>query len=156
MMQSEIRKTTGILPFTREQAFDLAADIERYPEFLRGWVSARIHTRESNHCCVDQVVGIGPFRLQFMSKAVLHRPEQIEVTSTQAPFRLFSLVWRITAAPLVGCRASIIANIELRSRIMRQMVNGMLPDMMDEVIAAFEARAHRVYATGSQAGNGKL
>jgi coenzyme Q-binding protein COQ10 len=154
-MNSVISKTTEVLPFTCEQVFDLAADIERYPEFLRGWVSARIHTRESNSCCVDQVVAIGPFRLQFMSRAVLQRPEQIEVTSRQAPFHLFSLTWRIAAAPPVGCRASIVANIELRSSMMQRVVNGMLPDMMDEVIAAFQARAHREYTSVGPAGNGK-
>src|ERR1700722_17704314 len=90
-MTSVITRTSAMLPFTCEQAFDVAADIEHYPEFLKGWISARIQSRESNICCVDQVVGMGPLRLQFMSRAILHPPARIEVTSTQAPFRLFSL-----------------------------------------------------------------
>jgi ribosome-associated toxin RatA of RatAB toxin-antitoxin module len=37
-----------ILPFTCEQVFALGADIERYPEFLTGWISARIMQREAS------------------------------------------------------------------------------------------------------------
>jgi hypothetical protein len=48
------------LPFSCQQAFDIAADIERYPEFLRWWISARIQKRESNICYVEQVLGLGP------------------------------------------------------------------------------------------------
>jgi len=146
-MTTAIIRSSGLLPFTCEQAFDLAADIERYPEFLHGWVSARIQGREPNVCCVDQVVGMGPLRLQFLSRAILQRPVRIDVTSTQAPFRLFSLSWLIVAAPPQGCRVSVSANIELRSRVSQWMVNGILPTMMDEVIAAFEDRAHRLYSS---------
>jgi ribosome-associated toxin RatA of RatAB toxin-antitoxin module len=35
-------------PFSRQQAFDIAGDIERYPDFLKGWVSARITQRHAN------------------------------------------------------------------------------------------------------------
>jgi coenzyme Q-binding protein COQ10 len=151
-MTSVITRTSGMLPFTCEQAFDLAADIEHYPEFLKGWISARIQSRESNICCVDQVIGIGPLRLQFMSRAILHRPVRIEVTSTQVPFRLFSLSWLIAAAQPAGCRVSVVANIELQSRITQWMVDGILPAMIDDLITAFEARAHRLYPSANPVG----
>jgi coenzyme Q-binding protein COQ10 len=144
-----IDRSSPTLPLTCEQAFDLAADIERYPDFLPGWISARIQNRESNLCYVDQVVGLGPFRLQFGSKAVLDRPERIDVTSTQAPFRLFSLSWLIVAVPAAGCRVSVAAHIEMQSRIMQGIVNRSLPAALDQVIAAFEARARRIYAAVS-------
>jgi coenzyme Q-binding protein COQ10 len=151
---SVINKSTPPLPYTCEQAFDLAADIERYPEFLRGWVSARIQRRESNIWYVEQVVGLGPFRWQFISKAVLHRPERIEVTSTESPFRLFSLSWLIAAMPSAGCRVSVVASLELQSRIMQRIVNQLLPAAVDDIISAFEARAHRVYGAAGAARQG--
>jgi coenzyme Q-binding protein COQ10 len=141
-----IKKTSGTLPFSCEQVFDIAADIERYPEFLRGWVSARIQKRESDTCYVDQVVGLGPIRLQFTSKAVLYRPERIEVTSTQAPFRQFTLSWLVAAVPPAGCRVSVAAEVELQSGIMQHLANQILPAAVDDIITAFEARAHRLCA----------
>lgn len=141
-----IQRASGTLPFSCEQVFDLAADIERYPEFLKGWISARIRKRESDIRHVDQVVGLGPLRLQFTSKAVLHRPERIEVTSAEAPFRHFSLSWMIAAVPTGGCRISLAAEVELQSTVMQQVVNRILPAAVDDIITAFEARARRLYA----------
>ena len=139
-----IERATGTLPFSCEQMFDLAADIERYPDFLRGWISARIQKRESNICYVDQVVGLGPVRLQFTSKAVLYRPERIEVTSAEAPFRHFGLSWQVTAVPPAGCRVSVAAEAELQLRMLQRIVNQLLPAAVDDVITAFEARARRL------------
>jgi coenzyme Q-binding protein COQ10 len=138
-----IEEIGRLLPCSRQQAFDLAADIERYPEFLPGWISARIQTREVNVWHVDQVMGIGPVRVQFVSRAALHRPERIDVTSSEPPFRQFSLVWRFEAAPTgAGCRVWLSAAVELRSRMLQRIVERVLPTIIVDAIAAFEARAN--------------
>jgi coenzyme Q-binding protein COQ10 len=141
-----IEKVGGALPFGCEQVFDLAADIERYPEFLKWWISARIQKRESNICYVEQVLGLGPIRLQFASTAALHRPERIDVTSTDLPFRHFSLSWLVATMPSAGCRISIAVELELQSRFLQYVVNQFLPNAVGDIVSAFEARAHSLYA----------
>jgi coenzyme Q-binding protein COQ10 len=136
----------GTLPFSCEQVFDLAADIDRYPQFLTGWISSRIRKREDNVCHVEQVVGFGSVRLQFASQAVLHRPHRIEVTSTEPPFRRYSLTWLVAEMPTGGCRISVAAELELRSGLLQRIVNRLLPTAIEDVVAAFEARAHSLYA----------
>jgi coenzyme Q-binding protein COQ10 len=142
-MASLIERTSVALPFSCGEAFDLAADIESYPSFLPGWISAHIQRREANICWVDQVIGLGPIRLQFTSQAVLHRPERIEVTSTQAPFRQFNLTWLFEALPSGACRVGVIAQIETQSRLIQHLVDRVLPSVLDDVVTAFEARLHR-------------
>ena len=143
-----------VLPCSRGQAFDLAADIEHYPDFLRGWISARIQKREANTCYVEQVLGFGPVRLQFASKTLLQRPERIDVISTDPLFQQFRLTWSFeTALPGAGCRVSLAAALELRSRMLQRIVDRVLPTTIDDVIAAFEARAGRLFVLpGSTAG----
>jgi coenzyme Q-binding protein COQ10 len=121
--------------------FDLVADIERYPEFLKGWISARIQKRESNICYVEQVLGLGPIRLQFASTAVLHRPERIDITSTDLQFRHFSLSWLVATIPSAGCRISVAAELELQSEFLQHIVNQFLPTAVGNIIGAFEERA---------------
>jgi coenzyme Q-binding protein COQ10 len=140
-----IEKVGATLPFGCEQVFDLAADIERYPEFLKWWISARIQKRESNIYYVEQVLGLGPMRLQFASTAVLHRPERIDVTSTDLPFRHFSLSWLVVAVPSAGCRISVAAELELRSGFLQHVVNQFLAGAVDDIISAFEARAYSIF-----------
>jgi coenzyme Q-binding protein COQ10 len=139
-------RASGTLPYSCEQMFDLAADIERYPEFLAGWISARIRSREGNTCHVDQVVGFGPVRLQFGSTAVLQPSRRIDVSSTDPRFRKYSLSWLIEEAPRRGCQVSVTVDLELKSGLLQLVVNRLLPAAVDDIVAAFRARAHAIYA----------
>ncbi len=139
-----IEKAGGVLPFSCEQVFDLVADIERYPEFLQGWISARIRRREANTVYVDQVVGFGPVRLAFVSQAVFDRPRRIDITSTDPTFRRYGLSWTIAPLP-AGCRISVVAELELRSGFLQHALAHFLPDAVDDIVAAFEARARSLY-----------
>ena len=141
-----IEQRGRLLPFSCEQVFDLAADIEHYPDFLRGWITAHVRSRESNICYVDQVVGIGPLRVQFSSKAVLLRPVRIDVTSSDPPFRHFSLSWLVEAVPSAGCRVSVVADLQLQSIFLQQAVDLVLPDRVSDIIESFEARARHLYS----------
>ena len=142
-MASLIKKTSGALPVSCGEAFDLAADIESYPSFLPGWISAHIQRREANIYWVDQAIGLGPIQLQFSSQAVLHRPERIEVTSTQGPFRQFNLIWLFDALPRGACRVSVAAQIETQSSLLQHLIDRVLPAALEDVVTAFEVRLQR-------------
>ncbi len=124
--------------------FDLIADIERYPEFLQGWVSARVRGREGNVVQVDQVVGFGPVRLKFASQAVLERPHRVDVTSTDPTFRKYGLFWSI-AAIAAGCRIDVVAELEFQSGFFQFAMERFLPNAIGGIVTAFEARAHTLY-----------
>jgi coenzyme Q-binding protein COQ10 len=140
-----IEKASRALPFTTAQIFDLAADIERYPEFLPWWISASISRRERDTCFVEQVLGRGPVRVRFASKAELTRPERIDITSADLPFRRFALCIRVVPGASMGCSLSISADVELRSFILQQIMRRVLASSIGDIIAAFEARAHSRY-----------
>ena len=101
------------LSFEPEQLFDLAANVERYPEFLPGWVAARVRKREANVYYTDQIVGFGMVRERFASMTVLQRPERIDVTSTDRLFRDFRLTWHFDPLPVSGCRVALSVELEL-------------------------------------------
>ena len=135
-----------VLPYSREQVFDVAADIERYPQFLPGWVSAHIRVREGNTWQVEQSLGLGPLNARFTSRAVLQRPERIEVTSADAPFRSFRLAWIIAPGPGAACRVSIIAEIEMESFLLQRLVAGTLTRALGDIMSAFDVRVRQVCA----------
>ena len=141
----KIDSGSRLLPFSCEQVFDLAADIERYPEFMPGWISARILESEDNVLSVEQVLGVGPARVQFRSTAVLRRPERIDVTSAEPPFRHYQLSWHFAPRLAAGCSLNVMVDLELESNLLQHLVNRMLPSSIDSAIAAFEARAKSLY-----------
>jgi coenzyme Q-binding protein COQ10 len=133
------------LPYGAEQLFDLAADVERYPEFLRWWTGARIRKRDANVYHTDQTLGLGPVHMRFTSKTVLHRPRRIEVSSDESLFRKFRLIWSFEPQPNVGCRVRLAVELELRSTLLQAILERVLPVAIGDIIVAFETRAHQQY-----------
>ena len=138
------------LPYCCEQLFDLTADVEHYPEFLRWWIAARIRRREDSAYYTDQVLGFGPLRIRFGSKTVLHRPERIDVTSDEPPFRQFRLAWIFEPQLGPGCKVSLVAEINFRSRLLQRVAEHALSGAIAGIIDAFEARARRLCVTVEQ------
>jgi coenzyme Q-binding protein COQ10 len=131
-----------VLPRSRpEPLFDLAADVERYPEFLRGWLAARIVRRDADVYYTDQILGLGPLRVRFGSKTVLDRPQRIHVTSAEPPFRRFELTWMFEPLPDGSCRVRLDARVELRVPLLQRVVDQLLPRAIAGIADAFEARA---------------
>jgi len=139
-----IERVSRRLPFSCEQIFDLAADVERYPEFLQWWISARITKREPNKLWVEQDLGFGPVHMQFESEALLRRPERIDVTSADPMFREFHLAFSVQPENPTGCTMRIQAQLDPQSVLLEQIVNGVLGASIDGIIAAFEARAQHL------------
>jgi coenzyme Q-binding protein COQ10 len=133
------------LAYTPEQLFDLAADVERYPEFLPWWIAVRARKREANVYYTDQVVGFGLVRQRFESKTVLRRPERIDVTSSDRKFRRFHLTWLFDPLPDDGCRVALVVDLELRSKLAQDLFGRAISRMAGSIMSAFEDRAHRLY-----------
>jgi coenzyme Q-binding protein COQ10 len=92
-------------------------------------------------------VRFGPIRLRFKSTAVLQRPKRIDVTSTDGPFKFFSLSWVIAANSSGGCRIGIEASVALQSGILQLAVNPFLSAVVDDTLCAFEARAYSLFGS---------
>jgi ribosome-associated toxin RatA of RatAB toxin-antitoxin module len=79
---------------------------------------------------------------------VLHRPSRIDIGSDDAHFRHYSQSMLVWAQPAGGARLSIVARLELSSALLQPFASRMLPDSIEQSIAAFEARADHLYAPG--------
>ncbi|MFQ6017343.1 MAG: type II toxin-antitoxin system RatA family toxin [Kiloniellaceae bacterium] len=145
-------KATCALPYEPEQLFDLAADVERYPDFLPWWVAARISQRGRDVYDTDQVVGFGMVRARFSSKTVLRRPARIDVISTDRPFRHFNLTWLFDPEPEGGCRVSLQVDLEFRSPVLEGLFGRAVGNAVGRIVSAFEARARRLHGLPATSG----
>ena len=133
------------LPWTPEQMFDLAADIERYPEFLPHWPRATIRSRERDVLHVQQEVDLGLRRFQFESRAVLRRPSHLHIDSTSGPFRRLSIDWHFTPGREGGCLTALAVEIEMRSVLLETFTGGLIQMMTQDILERFRARAAALY-----------
>ncbi len=128
------------LPFEVEDVFDLVADVEAYPEFVPGWVSARVVARSDNAYGTDQTVRMRFLRQSFRTLTTLTPYETIDVTSDQPPFRRLTILWRFRKQE-TGSFVSLEFLCEMRSRTLQVLLNRFGPDDVEAMIAAFERRA---------------
>jgi len=148
---------TRILPYPAEPLFEIAADVERYPDFVPWWVAARVRDRDGRVYRTEQVVGFGPLRERFSSRTVLDPPRRIEITSADRRFRTFRLAWGFE--PLAGesCRVSFEAALDFRSPARRGVFALIGARFFEDVVDAFAARARALHGrSGARAGAGEI
>lgn len=133
------------LPYTQDQLFDLAADVESYPEFVPWWVAAKVRKRENNVYYTDQIIRLAIVRKRFRSKTILHRPERIDVTATDGPIRNLHLTWFFDLQPGNGCQVSLAVELDLRSQLIQDLFEQTVIRAVSQIMFAFEDRAHRLY-----------
>lgn len=144
-----VHRVRCLLPYSQDQLFDLAADVENYPTFVPGWVAAKIRKREGNTYYTDQVVRFAMVRKRFSSKTVLQRPERIDVTSTDGPVRNFHLTWLFEPRPANGCQVSLSVDLDLGSERLPELFAQTMVRAIGPIMSAFETQAHRLYDPAS-------
>ncbi len=136
---------TRILPYTPEQVFDVVADVERYPEFLPWWREVRITTSKERAYETDQVIAFGMIRLPFHSRTDLDRPRRISVTSHGEEVPRLAINWRFEPSPDGGCRTRVALDLELRSKLVEEVLSVVLRKAMRRAVGTFERRARALY-----------
>ena len=136
------------LPWTAEQMFDLAADIERYPEFLPHWPRATIRSREQDILYVRQEIDLGLRRFHFESRAVLQRPAHLHIDSTSGPFRRLSIDWRFTPGGQGGCTVDLTVEMDMRSVVLEALAGKLMEMLTGDVLERFRDRAAALYGRG--------
>ena len=134
------------LPYSCEQLFDLAADVESYPEYLPGWVSARTLECTGNRLRVEQQLGLKLLTLPFVTTAVLDRPRMIRIHSNDGPFRFLQIEWCFEPAGPGYCTVSLNFNCQMRTGLLERMAAALFDHASPEIIKRFDRRAHQLYS----------
>lgn len=142
------------LPYPPERLFDLVADIERYPEFLPWCVGARIRERKGDEILGDLLIGYKMVRERFTSRVVLHRPDHIDVSYSEGPFKYLTNHWYFIPQDDGGCVIDFYVDFEFHSRLLQKLVAVLFNEAVKRMVGAFEARAHALYGEPSKAGAG--
>ncbi len=133
------------VPFTVEQMFDLAADVEAYPQFLPWCVATRIKKREGDTIHADMVIGFQIFREKFSTQAVLNRPNKIDVTYHNGPFKYLESHWKFNEIEQGNCEIDFHIDFEFRSPMLQKLIGRVFGEAVHRMVASFEKRAKQLY-----------
>ena len=136
------------LPYTREQMFDLVADVGRYAEFLP-WVTAvRVRSDSPVEMVADLIVGFKSLRERFTSRVTKVRADTISVEYLDGPLKFLRNEWRFESAP-GGCHVDFAVEFAFKNRIFEAIAGQMFDAALRKMISAFEERAAALYASPS-------
>lgn len=134
------------LPYTQEQLFELVADVEKYPEFLPWCLAARIRKREGNVFWADLVIGFKMVREKFTSRVALTRPDRIDVTYSEGPFKYLNNHWVFIPDEDGQCTLiDFYVDFEFRSKMLQKLIQPLFSEAVSRMVSAFEARARQMY-----------
>lgn len=133
------------VPYSREQTFDLVADVESYPAFVPHMLASRIERRIGNAVQVEMLLGFGPLRRRIRSSAILSPPRQIEISSHDPPLRRFHLRWAYERAVASASVIELRAEFELRSPWLQRFLAPYFKAEVAAMVDAFERRAEHLH-----------
>lgn len=125
----------------RESVYAAVADIERYPDFVPGWIEAQVRHREAGRLVVAQVVGRGPLRWLLVSEARLHPFDAIRIRGLNGPLRSLEIDWRFTAQGPQRCSVGLELTAAGASGMLARALGAMTATAAHDLIDLFERRA---------------
>ena len=137
------------LPYRPEDLFDLAADVGRYPDFIKWIRTLRLLSEQEEggrlRCRAEVTVGFQGFTETFITDVDARKDEfAIDVGLVRGPFRKLANSWRFSPIA-TGTRVVFSIEFEFRNFVLQALADGNKAYAVRRVIDAFVAEADRRY-----------
>ncbi len=133
-----------LLRYSAGDMYALVKDIEAYPRFLPGCVTAVVEQDEG-----ERVRARLGFRVKGLSDtfATENRLEagRIEMRLLEGPFRALTGQWDFIPLTERGCKVGLLINLDFGNRLLESTLAPLLDRAVGEVIDAFRVRAGELY-----------
>lgn len=135
-----------LLRYSVQDMYALVRDIEAYPRFLPGCVTAKVEHDEGAR--VRARLG---FRVKGLSDtfATENRLDgnRIEMRLLEGPFRELSGHWDFVALSERGCKVGLQISVDFGSRLLETTLSPFIDRAIGDVMDAFRRRAGALYGS---------
>ena len=132
---------SALLAHSVEQVFDLVADIERYPEFLKGCVGADILERSEDSVTATLRLSRAGISHGFTTRNTMQRPHRIDLALIDGPFTHFAGHWSFLALGDEACKTALQLHFELASGIASVAAGKLFDKVALDLVDAIVNRA---------------
>jgi len=138
-------KRSALVEFSDQQMFDLVNDIEQYPKFMKGCVSATVKSRSDIELVGELKLARGGIKQQFTTRNLLYPPARIEMHLLDGPFKSFSAEWNFLALRNDACKLSLHMAFEFNLGLLDHAAEGLFRMSANSLVDSVVQRAHEVY-----------
>ncbi len=93
----------------------------------------------------DLVIGVRMIRERFTSRVVLNRPDRIDVSYSEGPFRYLNNHWIFEPTEDGGCCIDFYVDFEFHSHLLQKLMTVVFNEAVQRMVGAFERRAKTLY-----------
>lgn len=132
---------TSVVPLPVQQAYRLAADVERYPEFIRSVKSVQILAEEEGRRTVEIVFQHALLSVRHVGHATFHENERIEIRQSEGFGKSLVLTWEFEPAESEQSRATLELIFESSNKWLGTLAAYAIERISAEILDDFIARA---------------
>lgn len=138
-------KRSALVSYSAQQMFDLVNDIEAYPQYMDGCVSAKILKREGDWLEARLELSKAGVSQGFVTRNQLVVPERMTMVLVDGPFKWLQGCWNFTALAEHACKVSFELEFELQNRLLGMAVGKLFESVATKQVDALCVRAKQIY-----------
>lgn len=136
---------SALVPFTRQQMFDLVNDVESYPEFVPGCMNASILDRGDDWLEARLELSKVGFKHAFVTRNTLYEPERTHLTLVEGPFHHLEGEWDFQALSDSASKVTFWLEFEFKNRLLAMAATKLFEHIASEQVDAMVQRARQIY-----------
>ena len=147
-----IQTEEQIMNFSKDQMFDLVADIDSYSQFLP-WcdnsniISTEVEENGNTMVIADLDIGYKSLSYTYRSEVKLSKnKDYIKVNHIEGPFKHLINEWRFEELSNNKCKISFFIDFELSSKIFNLLMNEFFDLAFKRMVSSFQDRAESIYS----------
>lgn len=142
---SKTIERSALVSFSAQQMFELINDIESYPNFMAGCLSAKVIEQGPNWLTAKLDLGRGSMRQSFTTRNTLTPPESMTMELVDGPFKVFKGEWSFKSIDDDTCKVKFRLEYEF-SNFLLGLAGGKLMDQLaGEQVDSLCKQAKTVY-----------
>ena len=139
-----------VVKYTKDQMFDLVADIDRYSEFLPWCNDSKIIDRkkvgDQEILTADLEIGYDQFVYTYRSEVILdNNKSEIKVHNLDGPFKYLENNWQFRSIAKDECEIKFYIDFELNISILDLLMKKFFNLAFQKMVDAFIDRANEIY-----------
>lgn len=136
---------SALVPYSAELMYQLVADIERYPEFLK-WCSSAIVTEERGGEVVASItINFRGLKKSFSTSNCMHPARMIEMSLVEGPFSHLKGTWLFTPLEKNASKIELDMSFSFENVIIEKLVGPVFSYIANHQVDAFHERARQLY-----------
>ena len=120
-----------------DSIYNIVADIEQYPIFLRWCESSEIIHSNGDSVIAKLCLNIFGFRTSITTENQMQKPENIKMTLKSGPFRKFNASWFFEPQSVSTTQITYVMNYQLINPIVERIIEKNIDSFLDQLMESF-------------------